>query len=174
MTVRPFVARASEPELQTAAAAIGRRRTGNRSYVVVLLVATPTAQKEGFWVLPVGSWRIGDPQPLVTRQLADREPLEVVHDNGSSLDPPKARAGTASAGVCCGAVCIQYLPGSRRRCSTAVAMSAGFLLLPLCRRSTSQPTMSAAKITSAPMAHPMATSSAVTTLRASAGSVRQV
>jgi len=87
------------PELQTAAAAIGRRRTRNRSYVVVLLSTTPTAQEEGFWILPVGTGRISDPQPLVTRQLADREPLEVVHDNGSTLDPPKARAETACGSV---------------------------------------------------------------------------
>src|SRR4051794_33773872 len=57
-----------------------RRRSGNRSCVVVLLATSLTARGEGFWVLPVGTRRIGDPQPLVPRQLAHGEPLEVVHD----------------------------------------------------------------------------------------------
>ena len=60
MTGRPSGGRACEPERQTAAAAIGRPSTGKRSYVVVLLATTPTAQEEGFWI-PVGTARIGDP-----------------------------------------------------------------------------------------------------------------
>src|SRR3954451_3328100 len=62
-----------EPELDQPT-----RAAGDRAHVVVLLATSPAAQ-EGAGGFSVGTRWIADPRPLVVRQLADGESLEVVH-----------------------------------------------------------------------------------------------
>jgi hypothetical protein len=62
----------------------GTSTPGNRSCVVVLDAALLAAQKDTA-CLTVGTRRITDRQPLVTRHLAQGEPLQIVRHNDAPL-----------------------------------------------------------------------------------------